>query len=334
MKTQNRLIFFASRTVALSALLGVGMVAAQAQSAATEPKLNLQMPAQSQDAMFSSSSAANETAVAENHFDFVAAAKDHAQPPSRRYGRPRYRGGNTNADGSNKWAFMADAGLTQPVSTTHDTLNPSWGFGVGGGRNFNKTFGVLVQFDYDNFGFNGNTLGNQLALYNRIISIFDTQNGLSPGNPNYVPALPGLDGNTHVMSLTLNPTYTFYSGEGLGAYVVGGVGFYHKVADFTTPTLSVACDAFGCYQYQANQIIDHYTSNAPGYNGGFGITYKTSRFSNSHLFAEARYVYIPNSQRTGITLSTVNTTNYLATNDFPANSNHTSYMPIKVGIRF
>jgi hypothetical protein len=51
---------------------------------------------------------------------------------------------------------------------------------------------------------------------------------------------------------------------------------------------------------------------------------------------EARYVFIANSQRTGI----VNTPESLATvtdtttNFYPANSNHTFYFPVTVGIRF
>ena len=104
------------------------------------------------------------------------------------------------------------------------------------------------------------------------------------------------------------------------------------------PTVGQYCDYFyGCYQYQANQIIDHYTSNAPGVNGGVGLTYKFSKFSNQRFYIEARYVVVFNKQRVGLTAFNVNSSfgqSYTGTNFYPANSNRTTYIPIKVGIRF
>jgi hypothetical protein len=338
MITLNRTFHIARRSLALSALLGAGLAVANGQQAiapattssvTTAPTLNLTLPVAPSAATFSSSAADNEVAVADNHFDFLAT--DGSQPPPRRsYGRPRYRGSNTNADGSNKYAFLAGAGFTAPLGNTHHYLDTSYGFQVGGGRNFNKNFGVTLQFDYDNFGFQGQTLTNQLNLYNTGIAIFDLEN---PGAA--VPPLPSLDGSSHVWSFTLNPTYTFYSGEAWGAYVVVGGGFYHKTATFTTPEIGEEEDEFGdIFEFEENGTVDHYTSNAPGVNGGFGITYKLSRFSNERLYAEARYVYVANSQRQGVTVNTINANNLFVANDFPANSNRTTYIPVKFGIRF
>ncbi len=63
----------------------------------------------------------------------------------------------------------------------------------------------------------------------------------------------GLDGNSHIWSFTLNPIVNYYTSDTFGAYVIGGVGFYHKTADFTVPAIGTYCDPFyGCYQYQAN----------------------------------------------------------------------------------
>ncbi len=62
-----------------------------------------------------------------------------------------------------------------------------------------------------------------------------------------------------------------------------------------------ACDPFyGCIQYQANQTVDDYTSNAVGFDGGLGLTYKPSRFSGQKLYVEARYVFMDNSARPAI----------------------------------
>jgi hypothetical protein len=97
------------------------------------------------------------------------------------------------------------------------------------------------------------------------------------------------------------------------------------------------CDYyFGCYQYQANQIIDHYTSNAFGVNGGVGLTWKFAKFSNEKLYAEARYVVVFNPQRYGVTaFSSPSTLNaYAGSNFFPQNSNRTTYIPVTLGLRF
>ena len=238
-------------------------------------------------------------------------------PPRRRYGRPRYNDSNHNADGSPKYAFIAGVGLGGiPIGNLHKYDTASYGFQVGGGRNFNKHVGVLVQFDYDHFGLQSSTINNQSNLY------FGTTG-------------QGLDGNSHIWSFSLNPVFNFYSSEGLGAYAVVGVGFYHKVTNFTLP--QTACADYYCfYQYLVNENVDTYTSNAPGFSGGLGLTFKPSRFAGERFYVEGRYVYIDNSQRTGVTVNTpvAGLNSYTGSNYYPANSNRTSYIPIKVGIRF
>jgi hypothetical protein len=341
-----------TQLTALSAILGASVAVMSAQTsqandepvaqAATQtttasapagvqatPSLNLNIPAMSSDAMSSSSSTENEVAVNTNHFNFVDAMQYGGG--GSRYGRPRYRGGNTNADGSNKYIFFAGAGFTLPAGNTHQYLTPSYSFQVGAGPQFSKHFALPIQFDWDNFGFQGSTLNNQLNLYNYFITLYNQ----NPGSGGPVSPLTSLDGNSHVWSFSVDPTYTFYSGEGLGAYVVAGVGFYHKTGTFTVPGVSEYCDPFyGCYQYEANQIFDHYTSNAPGFNAGLGLTYKFSRFSNERFYGEVRYVFIDNSQRAGVTIFNASPENANVANDFPANSNHTGYFPIKFGVRF
>ena len=249
-------------------------------------------------------------------------------PPRRRYGRPRYNDSSHNSDGSSKYGFLAGAGFTLPVGNTYHYFNTSYGFQVGGGRNFNKNFSVNVQFDWDKFGINGATLGSQQNLYNYYCTAADAAAGVCP--------IAGLDGSNHIWSFSVDPTYNFIQGEKIGAYGVVGVGFYHKVTTFTVPTIGAVETLFGPIEYEENANFDHYTSNAPGFNGGFGITYKASKFSNQRLYAEARYVFIDNSQRTGITYNSSTTllNTYAGYNDFPQNSNRTTYIPIKFGIRF
>ena len=334
MSMNHRTFGFLRCSVALASFAASGLVAHAQQSTVTAvpPALNLAAPT---EAIYSSSlDGKTDSAVAAAPLDLndPLGVRAAAQPPGRRNGHPRYRGGNTNPDGSSKYAFLVGGGLSAPVGDAHTYLTPSYGFQVGGGRNFDKTFGVLLQFDYDHFGFQGSTLANQLALYNKIIDYYNNQIP-PPSSP--ISHLSSLDGSSHVWSISIDPTINLNAGSDTGIYVVGGVGFYHKTANFTVPSTATYCDPYyGCYQYAANQTIDKYTSNAAGLNGGVGITHKLSRFSNERFYVEARYVYVFNQPRPGVTLATVTAANAGAFNDYPANANRTSYFPVKVGIRF
>lgn len=341
----TRLSGLAGRLSALSAFALASTFGLQAQqsviqsSTGTEPVI--QLAANSEPGMLdlayhsgvdyssSSSSLDGVDPSAAEHLDLAVDPSAMQPPPRRRYGRPRYNDSNHNPDGSNKYGFLAGAGLTLPTGNTYHYFNTSYGFQVGGGRNFNKNFSVNLQFDWDAFGINGATLGSQQNLYNYYCTAALAAAGDCP--------ISGLDGNNHVWSFTLDPTYNYYQGEKLGAYGVVGVGFYHKVTTFTVPSVGEYYDPYyGLIEYQANSTFDHYSANAPGFNGGLGFTYKPSRFANEKFYVEARYVFVDNSHRSGITYnSSTNTLNtYTGNNDFPQNSNRTTYIPIKFGLRF
>jgi hypothetical protein len=280
----------------------------------------------------SSSSSSLDGAAASDavdRFDLSSAALGSSQPPPRRrYGRPNYSGGNTNADGSEKYTFLAGAGASAAIGDTHRYETEGFALEVGGGRNWNKTFGVMVQFDYDKFGLQGATLANQTYIYNYGCTAYYQEQG-------YCVLVSGLDGNSHVWSFTLNPTFTLPTEGSLGAYAVVGGGYYHKVTNFEEPTAEEECTIYGyCGDYEVDANIDHYTSNAFGVNGGFGLTYKFSHFSNERFYLEARYVLTLNQQRYGYTAQNVATTSYNGYDAYPANSNRTTYIPITVGIRF
>ncbi|HEY4010540.1 MAG TPA: hypothetical protein VGM11_10350 [Acidobacteriaceae bacterium] len=321
-------LFLHAQTTANDAAGSVASVSAQ------EPIFHLQDAALSSSDTEAYSSSSDEqvgTEVASNTtdpFHFLNAMQYGGG--RQRYGRPRYRGSNTNADGSPKWDFFVGGGFNVPTGQ-FNYATTKWGFGGGGGRMFNAHVGVNLEFNYDEFGMTSSTLNDQENLYNTYIDLYNAQN---PGNT--VPTIQNLDGNNHVWSFTLDPVYNLRAGEGLGAYIVGGGGFYHKVADFTVPAIGTYCDPYyGCYQYSANQTIDHYTSNAFGVNVGAGVTYKFSRFANQRLYGEVRYVYMFNSYRPGVTINTPpSADNAGVYNDFPQNSQRTSYFPVKFGLRF
>lgn len=323
MHTRRSLVGFARRAASLSFLMAGTASLTQAQQApAVAPSQNAPVlmassaaPADLASASagrYSSSAApADADTVGTEHFDL----RSSQPPPRRRYGRPNYADSHTNPDGSNKYTFVGGVGLTLPTGGTHNYLTPSYKFQVGGGRNFNKTLALLVQFDYDHFGFQTATLSKLLTIYNA---------------PPTSAGFTQLGGTSHDWSFTLNPVVNFLQGDRGGAYLTGGVGYYHKTANFTVPGTGVYCDPYyGCYEYAANQTVDKYTSNAFGANGGLGFTFKPSRFSGERFFVEARYVWTDNQPRP---FNVSGTTPYY--NAFPQNSAHTTYVPITVGLRF
>jgi hypothetical protein len=331
----NRLFTILGRTAAVTFLAAAGTMGLQAQqSAGTVPAvnfkaslatpMNLSIPddPSSSSSSYSSSVGTTETA---NAVSFLSTSDDTQPPPRRSYHRPNYNDSRTNADGSPKYFFQAGGGFGVPTGGTHNYLTTGWGLQVGGGRNFNKKLGVGIQFDYDHFGFQTGTLNNLLAIYQTL----GVEDGFGDGG-----TIQQLGGTTHIWSFTVDPRYTFYDGDKYGAYVVGGLGFYHKAANFTTPGVGTYCTFYGCFEVQANQTIDTYTSNAFGLNGGVGFTYKFSRFTNQRLYAEARYVWTDNQPRPyfdGTTGTPLSSTYF---NVFPQNSARTTYIPVKFGIRF
>jgi hypothetical protein len=321
---RNRLATVMGRIAAVTFIAAAGTSGLHAQkSAGTAPSLpppvslkasliaplDLSTP---DDLKYSSSVGSDDMANAEN---FTLSSLADQPPPRRPYSRPNYNDSRTNTDGSAKYTFFVGGGFTLPVGGSHNYLATSYDFQAGAGRNFNKTFGVQVEFDWANFGFQTATLNNQLAIYN---------------NPPLFANFTQLGGTSHDWSFTLDPIMNFYTSDTWGAYVVGGGGFYHKTANFTIPTIGEECYIYGCFTYQANQTIDKYTSNAFGVNGGAGLTYKFSRFAGERFYVEARYVYTFNSPRQ----FSYGDTNGNGFNVFPQNSAKTGFIPVVFGVRF
>jgi hypothetical protein len=319
--------------IALFAAAAGLVLHAQAPAAATPstyPALNLQAALKAPINLFDTDASSSSSSSSADAVDSVTAERfnlgeDSTQPPPRRrYGRPRYTDNMHNADGSNKYAFQIGGGFTLPTGGTHAYLSTSYDIQGGVGRNFNKNFAVMADFNWANFGIQTNTLNNLLNLYNSLGATDDN------GDP-----LSQLNGSTHIWSFSLDPVFNFAQGDKGGAYVTGGVGFYHKATSFTIPSLGEIDTFYGPIEYEANEPIDQYVSNAVGFNGGVGYTYKPSRFGNQRLFVEAKYVYTANSRRAATGTTAANTPpGSVAFNAFPQNSAPTTFIPITFGIRF
>ncbi|HEX3968872.1 MAG TPA: hypothetical protein VHW70_12970 [Edaphobacter sp.] len=342
--SKNRLHLFIGHTAAI-ALLAAGTLGVQAQQSAGTTqslppisfKTSLAAPidisridisktdlsnadlSTPDDLKYSSSTGSAELANVEN---FNIGAGEDQPPPRRRYGRPNYNDSHTNSDGSAKYSFFVGGGFTMPTSDMGKSLSTSYNIQAGGGRNFNKKVGVMLQFDWDNFGIQTNTLNALLGIYDGPPLFFEDQNG----NP-----LSQISGSSHIWSFTVDPIFNFYNSDSKGAYVVAGAGFYHKTATFSTPAIGQECDFFGnCFQFQVNQAFDSYTSNALGVNGGIGLTYKLSHFSGTKFYAEARFIHTFNSARS----FSFGDQNLNGLNVFPQNSVDSNYIPITFGVRF
>lgn len=332
----NRLASILAGTAALAFFAAPAAVQAQQPASPAQPlapislKTTLIAPldlssssnsSSSDDVSYSSPTGAVETARAEG-FSFGEGAMQ--PPPRRRYGRPNYSDSHTNADGSSKYTFAVGGGFTLPTGGTHNYATPGWKLQVGAGRNFNRTFGVMLQFDYDKFGMQQSTLNKYLDNYNNLCQETSGENCFNQ-----------LSGNIHDWSFSLDPIVNYYTSDTVGAYVIGGIGFYHKYTQFTTPVNTECYDYYyGYYPCSANAPVDWYTSNAFGVNAGFGFTYKLSRWANQRLYAEARYVWTDNQPRPyydGTTGTPLNS-NYI--NLFPQASARTTYIPVTFGIRF
>ncbi len=321
----------ALQAIAVVALMGPGMAATQAQaptqgeeragSAAAYPaqspaEFNFQIPAG--DQLFSTSSDEQTAALVmparpEDSAPMMAVGAQYGWGPQHE--RAVYRHDNSNVDGSLKAIFYIGGGATVPMKKTSQYFTPNFSFQTGIGPRFNRRLALPIEFDWDEFGITKTALDNQIAIYDDIF-----------GN-NSVKYL--LDGNNHIWSFSLQPTFTLHAGEAMQTYVKVGAGFYHKVTDFTLP-------AGPCYFYCATFNLDQYTSNAPGYDGGLGFAFRFSSSSHLKLYMEAKYVYIDNRPRPGIvntpaSLATITST---TTNFFPANSDRTTYVPVTLGLRW
>jgi hypothetical protein len=86
-------------------------------------------------------------------------------------------------------------------------------------------------------------------------------------------------------SVTLNPIVRFTEGHAVGAYAVGGIGWYHRSGETTRPGVGVVCDPYwswwyGCGIGTTNFVTGITSSNAFGENNVRGFQY----LGQSHRF--------------------------------------------------
>lgn len=167
--------------------------------------------------------------------------------------------------GFHHYAIEAGAGFDAPIGNTKGTQTTGYNVKLGGGWNFSRRFGVLLEYEF-----------NRLGIPSSVLA--------ASGAP---------QGNAHLWGLTLDPVYYYKTTGAWGGYVTGGGGFYRKLTSFTEPVyLGIGCDFYGyCYPQYANVTLSHFSSNQGGANIGTGITHNIGD-GGAKIYAEARYVFV------------------------------------------
>ncbi|HTF63232.1 MAG TPA: hypothetical protein VK638_11030 [Edaphobacter sp.] len=193
-------------------------------------------------------------------------------------------------------AIEAGAGFDAPVGNTKSSQTFGYNIKLGGGWNFNRHFGTLLEYEF-----------NRTGIPESVLASVGAQAGV------------GVNGNVHLWGFTLAPVYYYKTTGSWGGYVTGGGGFYRKVTTFSTPVyLGIGCDFYyGCYPQYANQTVSHFSSNQGGLNIGTGVTHNIGD-GGAKIYAEARYLWVDSPGPTATKLG----------------SGSVSMIPVTFGVRF
>jgi opacity protein-like surface antigen len=165
--------------------------------------------------------------------------------------------------------ISGSVGYSPLVGDISSRLNNGWHVTVDGGYNFTSHFSTTLEYMYNGYGVSRRVL-----------------------NEAQVP-----DGNAHLWAITVNPKLRLSTGDGsFTPYVVGGVGYYRRTIEFTTPVavpVFIFDPFFGVFYntlVSANQVLGDITRGGIGGSAGAGFEVKLGN-SGVKIFTEARYHY-------------------------------------------
>ena len=164
-----------------------------------------------------------------------------------------------------RYNFNIGGGIGFPQGDLSNFINSGGNFVVGGGYNFNNYVSTNGEFMWHDL----------------------------PVNSATKVALQTPDASARQYALTFDPMVHVPLGHHLGAYAIGGIGWYHRSGETTTPGLAVICDPYWSWWYGCTigevQIITGSTSaDSFGENIGGGITYRLGE-SGLKFYTEFRY---------------------------------------------
>jgi hypothetical protein len=160
-------------------------------------------------------------------------------------------------------------GYTPLVGGISQKLNNGWHLRGGAGYKFTSHFSTTLQASYHGLGVSRAVL-----------------------NEAKVP-----NGNAHLWSFTADPKIELRPYHGVDTYLIGAVGYYRRVVQFTRPTLQpviIFDPFFGFFQgfIPADKVLGTIARGGIGGGAGAGFEFGVGpRGGNTKLFTEARYEY-------------------------------------------
>ncbi len=164
-----------------------------------------------------------------------------------------------------RWDFNIGGGIGFPQGDLSNFINDGANFVVGGGYNVNSWLAL-----------NGEYMWHDLPVNSTTKQLLQTP-----------------DASARQNAVTFDPMVHFPLGHHLGAYAIGGIGWYHRSGETTTPGAGVICDPYwswwyGCTIGTVNFVTGSTSANAFGENIGGGLTYRFGE-SGIKFYTEVRY---------------------------------------------
>src|SRR5579871_1935695 len=170
-----------------------------------------------------------------------------------------------HAQDYSKFLFNIGGGIGFPLGNLSNFVNDGGNFVIGGGYGFMKHVGVDTEFMWHDLPINDATKAHLQT--------------------------PGASARQY--SWTFNPIVHTQISDRFGVYGIGGIGWYHRSGETTTPGTGVICDPywswwFGCTIGSVNIVTGSRSSNSFGENIGGGATI---RLGGGHVnfYTEIRY---------------------------------------------
>jgi len=170
-----------------------------------------------------------------------------------------------HAQDYNRFLINVGGGMGYPQGDLNTFALSSGSFVAGGGYNFTRNFGVDTEYYWQDL----------------------------PIDDHFRELIKAPNVRARQYAWTFNPIVRVPLGRKFGAYVIGGIGWYHRSGEATTPALGVICDPYwswwyGCTIGSSDIVLKSKSSSAFGHNVGVGLTYRLGE-SQLKLYTEVRY---------------------------------------------
>jgi len=170
-----------------------------------------------------------------------------------------------HAQDYNRFLINVGGGMGYPQGDLNSFVNSSGSFVAGGGYNFTRYLGVDTEYFWQDL----------------------------PVNDRFKQLLKEPNVRAQQYAWTFNAIFRVPLGRKFGTYVIGGIGWYHRSGQATTPAVGVICDPYwswwyGCTIGSADIVTKSKSSSAFGENIGVGLTYRLGE-SQIKIYTEVRY---------------------------------------------